>query len=244
MNNLKIYKADSRGHTNHGWLDSYHTFSFANYRNNDRIHFGVLRVLNDDTVAPGMGFGTHPHDNMEIISIPTFGSLEHRDSMGNGGIVETGEIQVMSAGMGVQHSEFNPDKEKESKFFQIWLFPDNYNVEPRHQQIRLNKSDRQNQWDQIISPNPEDKGAWIHQNAWFSMADLDKDQKLSYRLNDPGNNGVFLKVIEGSISINGTQLNRCDAIGFDKTAEFEIQAVENSELLLMEVPMQLPYYLK
>src|SRR5699024_9900806 len=147
MENRIIYKADTRGHANHGWLDTYHTFSFANYRNPQRMNFGVLRVVNDDTVAAGMGFGKHPHDNMEIVSIPTSGSLEHSDSMGNGGIIKTGEIQAMSAGTGVVHSEFNPSKTEEAKFFQIWMFSKELNVAPRYQQLSYNKEDRHNQWD-------------------------------------------------------------------------------------------------
>lgn len=244
MKNVRLFKAESRGHANHGWLDTYHTFSFANYRDNDRINFGVLRVLNDDKVAGGMGFGTHPHENMEIISIPTSGRLEHRDSMGNGGIVDTGEIQVMSAGTGIQHSEFNPSKDQESKFFQIWLFPDTLNLEPRHQQIQLSKSDRNNKWDQVISPDKNEKGAWIHQNAWFHLADLEKGKSLTYTLKDPKNNGVFLMLIEGEAKIGDFNLNRRDGIGFDQTEEFEISAKENSEILLMEVPMKLPSYLR
>lgn len=244
MQNKIIYKADSRGHANHGWLNTYHSFSFANYRDNERIHFGVLRVLNDDTVAPGIGFGTHPHDNMEIISIPTEGRLEHRDSMGNGGIIETGEVQVMSAGTGIQHSEFNPDENQESKFFQIWLFPNKRNVEPRYQQIKLSKEERKNKWDQFISPNEEDKGAWIHQNAWFHIADLAEEKSLSYQLKDKENNGIFLFVIEGEISLAEDKLSKRDAIGLTNLEEFNITANKNSKILLMEVPMQLPSYLK
>lgn len=243
MENKILYKADSRGHANHGWLDTYHTFSFANYRNENRIHFGVLRVLNDDTVAAGMGFGNHPHDNMEIISIPTSGQLEHGDSMGNGGIINTGEIQVMSAGTGVTHSEFNPSKTEEAKFFQIWLFPNQLNLKPRYQQMKINKEDRKNQWDQILSPNPDDKGVWIHQNAWFHLTDLEEGKSLNYDLKDK-TNGVFLFVIEGGVSIDGMELERRDALGFWDVTQFEMTANKNSEVLLMEVPMQLPKYFK
>ncbi|TDS60158.1 pirin family protein [Myroides indicus] len=243
MKNKIIYKADSRGHADHGWLKSFHTFSFANYRNNDRVHFGVLRVLNDDYVAPGMGFGTHPHENMEIISIPLSGSLEHRDSMGNGEVIKAEEIQAMSAGTGVQHSEFNPDENQASQFLQIWVFPNQLNVQPRYQQIGLSKKDRHNQWDQILSPNPEDKGVWIYQNAWFHRADLDQDKSLSYSLKDRAN-GIFLFVLEGSISIDEVELGRRDAIGFSNEPDFTIHALQNSEVLLMEIPMELPSYLK
>lgn len=243
MENKIIYKADSRGHANHGWLDTYHTFSFANYRDPQRMNFGVLRVVNDDTVAAGMGFGKHPHDNMEIVSIPTSGSLEHGDSMGNGGIIKTGEIQAMSAGTGVVHSEFNPSETAEAKFFQIWMFPKELNVAPRYQQLSYNKADRHNQWDQILSPNPDDKGVWVHQNAWFHLADLEAGKSLSYNLKDQ-TNGVFLFVIEGEIKIADTTLGRRDAIGFWDQPKFEMEASKNSEILLMEVPMELPEYLK
>lgn len=243
MNTKIIYTADSRGYANHGWLKSHHTFSFANYRNNERIHFGVLRVLNDDHVAAGMGFGTHPHDNMEIISIPLSGSLSHKDSMGNGTIINEGEIQVMSAGTGVQHSEFNPDENKESKFLQIWIFPDKLNVKPRYDQLKLNKEDRVNQWDQILSPHPDDKGVWIHQNAWFHMADLDQNKELSYELKDKSN-GIFLFVLEGDITLGEDTLHRRDAIGFDGEDTFTIKANEKSQILVMEIPMELPSYLQ
>lgn len=243
MNTKIIYTADSRGHANHGWLNSHHTFSFANYRNNDRVHFGVLRVLNDDTVAAGMGFGTHPHENMEIISIPLSGSLSHKDSMGNGTIINEGEIQVMSAGTGVQHSEFNPNEHQASQFLQIWIFPDKQNVKPRYDQLKLNKEDRVNQWDQILSPNQDDKGVWIHQNAWFHMTDLEQGKELTYELKDKSN-GVFMFVLEGDITLGNDVLHRRDAIGFDGEDTFTIKANENSQVLLMELPMELPSYLQ
>lgn len=243
MNTKILYTADSRGYANHGWLKSHHTFSFANYRNNDRIHFGVLRVLNDDNVAAGMGFGTHPHDNMEIISIPLSGSISHKDSMGNGTIVNEGEIQAMSAGTGVQHSEFNPNENQESQFLQIWIFPDTLNVKPRYDQIKLNKEDRVNQWDQILSPNADDKGVWIHQNAWFHMTDLEQGKELTYELKDKSN-GVFMFVLEGDITLGNDVLHRRDAIGFDGEDTFTIKANENSQVLLMEIPMELPSYLQ
>ncbi|MCC9042534.1 pirin family protein [Myroides sp. M-43] len=243
MNTKILYTADSRGYANHGWLKSHHTFSFANYRNNDRVHFGVLRVLNDDNVAAGMGFGTHPHDNMEIISIPLSGSLSHKDSMGNGTIINEGEIQIMSAGTGVQHSEFNPNENQESQFLQIWIFPDKLNVKPRYDQLKLNKEDRANQWDQILSPNPDDKGVWIHQNAWFHMADLEQGKELSYELKDKSN-GVFMFILEGDITLGSDVLHRRDAIGFDGEDTFTIKANENSQVLLMEIPMELPSYLQ
>ncbi len=243
MNTKILYRGESRGHANHGWLNTYHTFSFAAYHNPERMNFGVLRVVNDDTVAAGRGFGTHPHDNMEIISIPTSGKLEHDDDMGHGGIIETGEIQAMSAGTGVRHSEFNPDQEKEAKFFQIWIFPDQLGYKPRYQQIKLKEEDRKNQWDQILSPNPDDKGVWIHQNAWFHRADLEAEKSLSYTLKDPSN-GIFLMVMEGGIGIATEILNRRDAIGFWGEKDFEITAKTDSQILIMEIPMELPEYLR
>lgn len=237
-----IYKADSRGYANHGWLESYHTFSFANYRNNERVHFGALRVLNDDRVNAGMGFGTHPHDNMEIISIPLAGSLAHKDDMGNGTIINVDEIQVMSAGTGIQHSEYNPSDDSETRFLQIWMFPNKLNVTPRYDQVQIKPEDRVNQWDQILSPNKEDKGVWVHQNAWFYLSDLEVSKELPYELNDKSN-GVFLFVLEGTIEINDIVLDRRDAIGLWNTTDFVIKANQDAKLLLMEVPMQLPEYL-
>src|SRR6188508_2139805 len=163
MKNTVLHKANTRGHADHGWLNAYHSFSFASWYNPDRIQFGTLRVLNDDTVAPGMGFGTHPHDNMEIISIPLEGDLEHKDSMGNTTVIRNGDIQVMSAGSGIQHSEYNKNKDQSVKFLQIWVFPNKKNVTPRYDQITLNINDRHNKLQQIISPNVDDAGVWIHQ---------------------------------------------------------------------------------
>lgn len=244
MNNFIIYKNNSRGYANHGWLKSHHTFSFANYRNNDRIHFGVLRVLNDDHVDAGMGFGTHPHENMEIISIPLSGNLAHKDSMGNGETITTGEIQVMSAGTGIQHSEFNPSDTEASEFLQIWLFPNQLNVTPRYQQLTINPEDRKGQWDQILSPNPEDKGAWIYQNAWFHLGDFESNETVSYTLKDSKNNGVFLFVLEGDITVNDHQLETRDAIGIWDIETITLQTQTTTKILIMEVPMELPAYLQ
>ncbi|WP_353118117.1 pirin family protein [Myroides odoratus] len=243
MENFIFYKSDTRGYADHGWLKSNHTFSFANYRNNDRVHFGVLRVLNDDYVAPGMGFGTHPHENMEIISIPLKGSLAHKDSMGHGETIHVNEIQVMSAGTGVQHSEFNPSETEASEFLQIWVFPNQLHVTPRYQQLQLDVTKRHNHWDQILSPNPEDAGAWIHQNAWFHLANLDQGKELNYELKDK-TNGVYLFVLEGSITVNNQTLDRRDAIGIWDIDSLEVQATTDAQLLLMEIPMELPSYLQ
>lgn len=243
MNNFILHAADTRGYADHGWLKSHHTFSFANYRNEDRVHFGVLRVLNDDYVAAGMGFGTHPHENMEIISIPLKGQLAHQDSMGHGETILVDEIQVMSAGTGIQHSEFNPSETEATEFLQIWVFPNKLNVTPRYQQLKLDPSQRQNQWNQILSPNPADNNVWIHQNAWFHMADLDKDHKLTYELKDKAN-GLYLFVLEGEVTANGHTLARRDALGIWDIETLDVQATANAQLLLMEVPMELPSYLQ
>jgi redox-sensitive bicupin YhaK (pirin superfamily) len=237
MANTVLHKADSRGHANHGWLDSHHTFSFANYYNPERMHFGVLRVLNDDYVSEGMGFGTHPHDNMEIISIPLEGDLEHKDSMGTVATIKHGDIQVMSAGTGIQHSEYNKNKEKPVKFLQIWVFPNKRNVTPRYDQISLNLKDRHNTLQQILSPNQDDAGVWIHQDAWFHLGSFDKDFKMDYKIKKQGN-GVYAFVLKGDISINGIALNQRDGLGIWDTDKLEITAnSQDAEILLMEVPM-------
>jgi hypothetical protein len=237
MENSVLHKADTRGHANHGWLDSHHSFSFANYYNPDRMHFGALRVLNDDRVDPGMGFGTHPHDNMEIISIPLEGDLEHKDSMGNTTVIRNGDIQVMSAGTGIQHSEFNKNNDQLTKFLQIWVFPNKRNVTPRYDQITLNITDRHNKLQQILSPNSDDEGVWIHQDAWFHLGKFDADFKIEYPLKKKGN-GVYAFVLKGDITINSIALNQRDGFGIWDIEKLSIQSnSQDAEILLMEVPM-------
>lgn len=232
-----LHKANTRGHANHGWLDSHHTFSFANYYNPDRMHFGVLRVLNDDRVDPGMGFGTHPHDNMEIISIPLEGDLEHKDSMGNTAVIKNGDIQVMSAGTGIYHSEYNKNKDKLTKFLQIWVYPNKRNVTPRYDQITLKVADRQNKLQQILSPNPNDAGVWIHQDAWFHLGKFDKDKGTKYDFKKKGN-GVYVFILEGDFSINGITLNRRDGLGVWDSNSITVKALsKDAEILIMDVPM-------
>jgi redox-sensitive bicupin YhaK (pirin superfamily) len=233
---MSLHKADTRGHANHGWLNSFHSFSFAGYYNPERIHFGALRVLNDDTVAAGMGFGKHPHDNMEIISIPTFGDLRHKDSMGNETVIKQGDIQIMSAGTGVAHSEMNANQNKEVRFFQIWVFPNKKNVTPRYDQQSLDTTAMHNNLLQVLSPNPHDAGVWIHQDAWFHMGQLDADFSTEYALKKEGN-GVYAFVIEGDVTINGQSLNRRDGLGIEDADKLSIHADTNATLLLMEVPM-------
>lgn len=236
MENKVLHKAETRGHANHRWLDSHHTFSFANYYNPDRMHFGVLRVLNDDMVSGGMGFGRHPHDNMEIISIPLEGDLEHQDSMGNTTVIRNGDIQVMSAGTGIQHSEKNKNQDKKVKFLQIWVFPNRKNVAPRYDQLALNADDRHNTLQQILSPNAEDEGVWIHQDAWFHLGNLDKGTSQNYYIKKKGN-GVYAFVISGEVTVSGQPLSSRDGLGVWDTDQISIVAESNAEILLMEVPM-------
>lgn len=233
-----LHKAETRGHANHGWLDSHHTFSFANYRNPERMHFGVLRVLNDDKVAEGQGFGKHPHDNMEIISIPLEGDLEHKDSMGNTTIIKEGDLQVMSAGTGIFHSEYNKNKDKEVKFLQIWLFPNKRNVSPRYDQISLRDIEKKNSFYQVLSPDANDQGVWIHQNAWFHLAKFDAGTTEKYSLKKEGN-GIYLFIIDGEVDVDGQKLGKRDGYGIWESAEINVKALKNSSVLLMEVPMEI-----
>lgn len=239
MASTVLHRSDSRGHANHGWLDSHHTFSFANYHNPERMHFGVLRVLNDDVVEAGMGFGRHPHDNMEIISIPLEGDLEHSDSMGNVQTIRNGDIQVMSAGTGITHAEYNRNKDKPVKFLQIWIFPNKRNVDPRYDQLTLNKAEQKNNLQQVLSPNPDDEGVWIHQDAWFHMGSMDQGSKAVYELRRKGN-GVYIFVLKGSFMVEGQALESRDGFGLWNTDKIALESLaQGSEILLMEVPMEL-----
>jgi quercetin 2,3-dioxygenase len=231
-----LHKAETRGHADHGWLNSYHTFSFAGYYDPARVHFGVLRVLNDDTVSAGMGFGTHPHDNMEIISIPLEGDLEHKDSMGNSSVIKHGDIQVMSAGTGIRHSEYNKNQDKPVKFLQIWIFPNKKNVAPRYDQITLQPEDRHNKFQQVLSPNPGDEGVWIYQDAWFHLGKFDKDKSTEYSLKKK-DNGLYIFVLNGNVTANGEKLGPRDGYGTWETDKVEFHADSDTEILLMEVPM-------
>lgn len=232
-----FYPADSRGYANHGWLKTSHTFSFANYYNPERIHFGALRVLNDDWIAAGEGFGMHPHDNMEIITIPFTGEVLHQDSMGNKGVIKPGEIQVMSAGTGIFHSEHNDNKNEALTLFQIWIFPDKKNVTPRYDQITISDLARKDELYQILSPNPDDDGVWIHQKAWFHLGDLSKDTELDYTLKQK-DSGVFIQVIDGNVKVGETLLDIRDAIGITETETIHIKAETDTRILVMEVPMK------
>lgn len=237
--NSVIHRANSRGKADHGWLLSQHTFSFANYYNPERMHFGVLRVLNDDKVEAGRGFGTHPHDNMEIISIPLEGDLEHKDSMGNTAVIRSGDIQVMSAGTGIMHSEFNKNSDQLVKFLQIWIYPKKRNVTPRYDQITLDKAKGYNQFQQILSPNADDEGVWIHQDAWFHLGTFDQNKETHYQIRKKGN-GIYAFILKGSAQIGNETVEERDGFGIWDIQEITIKALkEGTEILLMEVPMTL-----
>ncbi|GLU42544.1 pirin family protein [Allomuricauda sp. NBRC 101325] len=234
-----LHKSNTRGHANHGWLNSHHTFSFAGYHDPNRMHFGVLRVLNDDQVAPGQGFGTHPHDNMEIISIPLEGDLEHKDSMGNTTVIKEGDVQVMSAGTGIYHSEYNKNRDKEVKFLQIWVFPKERNVAPRYDQISIREIEKPNTFYQVLSPNADDDGVWVHQDAWFHLGKFDADATDTYTIKKEGN-GVYAFILDGEVEINGQKLEKRDGFGLWETDSFDFKSLTDSRVLLMEVPMALP----
>ena len=231
-----FHPASSRGAADHGWLQAKHSFSFANYYNSERIQFGALRVLNDDIIAPGMGFGTHPHDNMEIITIPLDGTLEHKDSLDNIGVIETDEIQVMSAGSGVYHSEYNKNKDQSVSLLQIWVFPNKKNVTPRYDQKNIKDLKKVNSFYPIVTPNQNGPGMWIHQDAWFHLGEFDKETRINYNINKKGN-GVYAFIIEGSVQIDGESLEKRDALGIWDTEKFELLANQNSRVLLIEVPL-------
>lgn len=236
--NTVLHKASTRGHANHGWLDTNHTFSFANYYNPERMHFGVLRVLNDDSVIGGKGFGKHPHDNMEIVTIPLSGDLAHQDSMGNSSVIKNGEVQVMSAGTGLFHSEYNANSDKAVKFLQIWLFPNRKNVKPRYDQISIKSISLKNDFYQVLSPSKDDQGVWIHQNAWFHLGDFEKEKTTHYQLKSP-ENGLYVFMIEGDATVENQVLNRRDGLGIWNTKNVKITASANSKILLMDVPMNI-----
>ena len=232
-----FHSSDSRGYVNHGWLEARHSFSFANWFNPNRIQFGALRVLNDDIIAPGMGFGTHPHDNMEIITIPLIGDLEHKDSMGHAEVIREGEIQVMSAGTGVTHSEYNHNKDQPINLLQLWIFPNRRQVTPRYKQMTIADLIETNKISQILSPNEDDQGVWIHQNAWFHLLKTDRETSETYQVRQTGN-GVYVFVIEGNAAIGSQQLNKRDALGVWDVEQFDLSTSDGSSILLVEVPME------
>ena len=236
--NTIIHKADIRGNANHGWLNSRHTFSFGNYDNPERMNFGVLCVLNDDRVQAGMGFETHPHDNMKIISIPLEGDLEHNDSMGNVAVIKEGDVQVMSAGTGITHSEYNKNKDKEVKFLQTWVFHREKSVTPRYDQISIRDIEKNNEFYQVLSPNKDDQDLWVNQDAWFNLGKFTKGNTDQYKIQKTGN-GVYAFVLEGEVKINGEQLSQRDGMGIWETDSITVKATENTRVLLMEILMNL-----
>jgi redox-sensitive bicupin YhaK (pirin superfamily) len=231
-----LHKANTRGHASFGWLNSYHTFSFGHYYNPERIHFGALRVLNDDTVKAGMGFSKHPHDNMEIVSIPLSGDLHHKDTTGRDEIIRQHDVQIMSAGSGIAHSETNANHDKEVKFLQIWVFPKEKNIEPRYQQKSFKPEDRLNQVLTVVAPDDE-QAVWINQDAWFSLANLEAGVEKTYQIKRK-ENGVYAFVIGGQVTINGEQLDARDGLGIWETDTINITASSNAEILLIDVPMK------
>lgn len=237
MTTTVFHKADSRGHAYHGWLDSHHSFSFASYQNTERMHFGALRVLNDDIVTGGMGFGKHPHDNMEIVSIPLRGALEHKDTTGRQEIIKTGDVQIMSAGSGIAHSEFNASKNDDVNFLQVWVFPKLHNITPRYEQKTFDASARKNNWQLVVSPEKDASSLWINQDAWFSFGDWVKGSETTYKLHGK-ENGVYVFLIDGEAAVNGQLLGTRDGAGISNAEEITISAVNDSKLLLIEVPME------
>jgi redox-sensitive bicupin YhaK (pirin superfamily) len=231
-----FYPANERGTSDHGWLKANFSFSFASYYHPDKVHFGALRVLNDDIIAGGMGFGAHPHDNMEIITIPLSGALEHNDSMGNRGVIHAGEVQVMSAGTGVQHSEFNHSKTEAANTLQIWLFPRERNVEPRYDQKDFKPAFKQNQLTTLVSPYKNGDALWINQDATFSMGSFDAGQQINYNISRP-ENGAYVFILEGAVKINDQLLNKKDAIGVYDISSIVIDTQESTRLLIIDVPM-------
>lgn len=231
-----LHKAIKRGKTDYGWLKANYYFSFAQYYNPENLHFGLLRVLNDDFIAPGMGFDTHPHENMEIITIPLSGSLAHKDSTGGTGIITPGEVQVMSAGSGVEHSEYNNSTTDPLTLFQIWIFPKLRNIQPRYDQKRFEPASRAEQFQLIVSPLKSKESLWINQETYLSLGNFSKGKKIDYSLYI-NQNGVYLVLIKGKIKVGDEELNTRDAIGICITDKFTIEILENSELLLIEVPM-------
>ena len=230
-----LHRAGSRGIANHGWLLSRHTFSFANYYDPERIHFGAFRVLNDDIVQPGMGFGTHPHDNMEIVSIPLQGSLAHKDSTGNVKEIQRGEVQIMSAGSGITHSEYNHSDKEAVNFLQIWVIPKERNIKPRYDQRFFNDENSLNQWQTVVAPD-DSKALWINQDAWFTLGRFDKDAAIDYTIKKEGN-GVYVFVIEGASTVNGQALGSRDGLGISETSGLNVAVQSHATLLLIEVPL-------
>lgn len=231
-----LHRSNTRGHANHGWLNAHHSFSFASYYDPEKVHFGLLRVLNDDIVAPGVGFGTHPHDNMEIITIPLSGSLAHKDSMGTSSVIMSGEVQIMSAGTGITHSEFNASKSEEVNLLQIWVFPKEKNIEPRYDQKKYLPEQIENKIYTIVSPDKSSETMWINQDAYFSLSKPKKGSSIQYRIHKK-DNGVYIFIIDGKVKVAGEELEKRDGLGLTEVEELSIEALHDTFILLIEVPM-------
>lgn len=235
--NITTHKANSRGSADYGWLKPNYYFSFSNYHNRAKVNFGLLRVLNDDFIAGGGAFGKHPHENMEIITIPLSGALQHKDSTGGSGIIKAGDVQIMSAGTGVEHSEANASTTETLNLFQIWVYPKINNIEPRYDQRSFNTAERKNKWQVVVSPKEEDAALWINQDARFSLANIEKNESLTYNNGFEGN-GVFLVVIDGEVEIDGNVFSKRDAAAIENTESFIVKATKDAQLLAIEIPMQ------
>ncbi len=232
----EYHKATERGHADHGWLKTYHSFSFAEYHNPEKIHFGLLRVLNDDTVAANKGFGTHPHENMEIVSIVLKGSLEHKDSMGNTSSIRTSEVQIMSAGTGITHSEYNPSGTEELQFLQIWIFPQERNIKPRYDQRFFSPDFRRNRFDCVVSPDGTGESIWINQDAYISLGKYARGIHATYKIKKPSN-GIYVFLISGKVTVVGKTLDERDALAITETDKVSFVPATESEILIIEVPM-------
>lgn len=233
---INIHRSDTRGISNHGWLNSHHTYSFSSYQNPERMGFGALRVINDDVVQPEMGFGMHAHENMEIISIPLTGSLQHKDSMGNQHVIEAGEVQIMSAGTGITHSEYNHSTTQTVSFLQIWVLPKKLDIEPRYEQKRFDVTQRKNKFQIIVSPNGMQGSLSINQDAYFSVIEFIEDLSKDYELYREGN-GVYLFVITGSVNVNGTCLTERDGVEVTEISNLQLKGQKGAQLLCMEIPL-------
>jgi redox-sensitive bicupin YhaK (pirin superfamily) len=231
-----FHSSGSRGRADHGWLKAKHSFSFASYFNPAKVHFGALRVLNDDIVMPSMGFGTHPHDNMEIITIPLKGAVKHKDSTGTEGVIHAGDVQIMSAGSGIFHSEYNASSHEILNLLQIWIFPKMENIQPRYAQKTFDKHERINKIQTVVSPEKNAESLWINQDAFLSLSYVEAGKKVNYQ-NFMKENGIYLFVINGKVKLDGRELSERDAIGISEVANFDVEAIENTELLFIEVPM-------
>ncbi len=231
-----IHKAEDRGYADHGWLKAHHSFSFAAYHDMSKVHFGELRVLNDDSIAPGMGFGKHPHDNMEIVTIPLSGAIKHADSMGNEGIIKAGDVQIMSAGKGILHSEFNASASEFLNLFQIWVFPKLRNIEPRYDQKTFSPEDRKGKFQVLVAPDKTEGSMWVNQDVWFNLGDFTAGQEIEYTPKLKGN-GIYLMVVTGEVEVAGETLKKRDAIGLWELDKADIKVNSDAELLIIDVPM-------